>query len=196
MVEVSCSLLEWSGSCSSHLEKISTIIEAQCAQCTGNGICSEWYGYLSKLQGLSPDYGKYAGYGSKPLPYCTGNQCEEGTHNCDQYATCTQDCNEYTCACNEGYEGDGTKDYCTKICDEDQCAAEENPCGDFSVCTNECEGFTCECEEGFENVSDDEYVTDCQRICEEGYENVNQECLIICEEGFIRTEENTCFKVN
>ena len=106
----------------------------------------------------------------------------------------TQSCNEFTCACNEGYEGDGTKDYCTKICDEDQCAAEENPCGDFSICTNECEGFTCECEEGFEDASEDD-VTDCRRICEDGYENVDNECLIICEEGFIRTEENTCFKV-
>ena len=90
LVEVSCSLLEWAGSCTSMVERIATIIEAQCAQCTGNGVCAEWYGYLSQLQGLSPDSGKYSGYGNKPMPYCTGKQCEDGTHNCDENASCTQ----------------------------------------------------------------------------------------------------------
>ena len=35
------------------------------------------------------------------------NECEEVTDNCDSNATCTNIPGSFTCACNQGYSGDG-----------------------------------------------------------------------------------------
>lgn len=35
------------------------------------------------------------------------NECEDGTHNCDENATCTNTDGSYTCSCASGYSGDG-----------------------------------------------------------------------------------------
>jgi len=35
------------------------------------------------------------------------NECDEGTDNCDFDATCSNTEGSYSCACNEGYSGDG-----------------------------------------------------------------------------------------
>ena len=35
------------------------------------------------------------------------DECTTNTHDCHQYATCTNTDGSFTCACNGGYEGDG-----------------------------------------------------------------------------------------
>ena len=35
------------------------------------------------------------------------NECVEGTSNCHNNATCTNNYGSYECACNDGFEGDG-----------------------------------------------------------------------------------------
>ena len=35
------------------------------------------------------------------------DECEDGTDNCDSNATCANTPGNFTCACNEGYSGDG-----------------------------------------------------------------------------------------
>lgn len=35
------------------------------------------------------------------------DECSEGTDTCDAQATCTDTDDAYTCACNNGYTGDG-----------------------------------------------------------------------------------------
>jgi hypothetical protein len=187
-VEVSCSLLDWNAECKGMIGKIGAIIHAQCAECSGNGICGTWYGYLSQLEGLAGAEGISYGGGYGPIPYCDEKQCTTGTHECDAYATCGEECKDYTCTCNEGYEGDGKT--CSKICDSDECAGYTNPCGAFSVCTNQCEGYSCACVDGYEMVDGS-----CSKICDDGYENIDNECIIICDEGYIVTDDNTCYKV-
>ena len=36
------------------------------------------------------------------------NECGDSTHNCHADATCTNTAGSFTCACNEGFQGDGT----------------------------------------------------------------------------------------
>ncbi|TNF31813.1 MAG: hypothetical protein EP329_11810, partial [Deltaproteobacteria bacterium] len=45
---------------------------------------------------------------------CTDiDECAAGSDNCDANATCTNTVGAFTCACNDGYEGDGVT--CTQI---------------------------------------------------------------------------------
>ena len=41
------------------------------------------------------------------------DECRSGTHNCDVNAVCTKTNGGFTCACNDGFNGDGTS--CTGI---------------------------------------------------------------------------------
>ena len=36
------------------------------------------------------------------------NECTNGTHNCDDDATCQNHIGSFNCSCNSGYDGNGT----------------------------------------------------------------------------------------
>lgn len=35
------------------------------------------------------------------------NECESGTHSCDENAECSDTIGSFDCTCNSGYEGNG-----------------------------------------------------------------------------------------
>ena len=88
------------------------------------------------------------------------NECvgENGGHNCNENADCTDTTSGFTCTCQAGYTGSGTT--CT---DSDECAGEGggNNCDANATCTNTPGSFECACNTGFSGdgvtcVDDDE----------------------------------------
>ena len=67
------------------------------------------------------------------------DECGADTSPCGANATCTNEPGTFSCACNEGFEGDG--ETCTDI---DECAADTSPCKEDEICTNTDGSFSCE----------------------------------------------------
>ncbi|HIN84973.1 MAG TPA: hypothetical protein EYN06_00730, partial [Myxococcales bacterium] len=94
-----------------------------------------------------------------------GTACSGGLSDCDDGSTCTDTEGSFTCACNEGFEGDG------KVCDDiDECGADTDPCADLanSTCTNNDGGYECVCSEGYVADADDGACTDTDECADEG----------------------------
>lgn len=71
-------------------------------------------------------------------------------NNCSANASCADTIGAFTCACDEGFTGDGV------TCDDvDECADDTlNDCGEFTTCTNTEGGFLCECSPGYASFRD------------------------------------------
>ena len=76
--------------------------------------------------------------------------CQDGTHNCAQgTGVCTTDdtaANGFTCACIEGFTGDGTQ--CTALVNE--CETGQANCDPNAFCSDADIGFSCVCNDGFD----------------------------------------------
>ena len=106
------------------------------------------------LSGMS---GSYTWTGTSWSGSCSDiNECSSSsTNNCSANATCTNqnpatDGSPYSCACNEGYSGNGTS--CSNI---NECATGADNCGANSACTdkdlaNDGVKFLCSCLSGYE----------------------------------------------
>lgn len=114
--------------------------------CDENATCiSEKGGYSC---GCNPGY---VGDGLS----CDPNECELGTHACDENAECTNlvlaDGNGqgaedlgYACECEDGFAGDGFT--CSDI---DECALGTDHCAPHGTCVNYSPYYYCNCEKGF-----------------------------------------------
>jgi len=199
-VQVQCHHTKWGNSEKPLLKSIEAIIDAQCADCSANGICSDWYSMLGRLSGMFSDE-PYV----PPVTPTSYVPTEAPTPDCDY----GWNYNGYECEriCPDGEEyGD---EGCYTPCDEDQCAA--SPCPNNSYCTDLCEGYECTCEDGFHNHDGKCCYNDkcaevecpahstCQNngctkykcVCDEGYvKNAYGECEVECDEN--PCEGNPC----
>jgi hypothetical protein len=112
----------------------------------------------------------------------TGGPCARGLDDCDENATCTDEGDSFTCACNDGYTGDGRT--CENI---DECADGSHDCDANATCVDTPGSFTCDCTLGYmgdgrtcENVDECANGThDCDRnaTCTDNVGGFDCECL-------------------
>ena len=82
---------------------------ASCANTAGNFTCT-------CIQGFTGDGVTCAGETAKAMirigrfmcRHLDINECADGSNDCSANATCTNTLGDYTCACDQGYSGDGT----------------------------------------------------------------------------------------
>jgi hypothetical protein len=100
------------------------------------------------------------------------DECKEGTHGCDPYATCANTYGSHECVCRNEFYGDGTLcTPCTEcgpgwepegICevvdltcvDVDECMHNADNCHEHATCSNNQGSFKCDCDQ---NGDDDEW---------------------------------------
>jgi hypothetical protein len=104
---------------------------------------------LSGIDGLSEDCERFDNGivdGSCVDP--GANEClgENGGHNCDANATCTDEVSGFSCDCNAGFVGNGL--VCT---DQNECVGHGtgHNCDANATCTNTPGSFTCTCDLGY-----------------------------------------------
>ena len=131
---------------------------ATCTNTTGGFTCAcdaYWTGdgvTCSDIDECATDNG---GCGPASAWTCTNNvgaaptcadidECDAGTDDCHANATCTNTGGGFTCACDDGYAGDGVT-----CADVDECASETDNCHANATCTNTTGGFTCACNSGY-----------------------------------------------
>jgi plastocyanin len=149
--------------------------------------------------------------GTKPTVCTNIDECDAATDNCDENAGCTDTPGSFTCACNDGYVGDGL------TCDDiDECMDELDDCSDDADCANTGGSFTCACHDGFlgdgvecedidecgENVDDCDVNAECANTagsftctCDNGYAGDGTDCADVdeCEEDLADCDANaTC----
>ncbi|CAI8007778.1 Deleted in malignant brain tumors 1 protein [Geodia barretti] len=84
--------------------------DAKCINTPGSFSCMCKYGYVGNgthCESCDPDNSPigFTGNGT----YCEDiDECDLGTHNCDENANCTNVPGSFLCVCNNGYVGDGT----------------------------------------------------------------------------------------
>ena len=207
-VHVGCHLMDFSDN--SHkpiMSKVEAIIDAQCANCRGgaDAVCTQWYHLLAQI--------KYKCKGHTdpvtPAP-CGPDECYDGSATCGDNSVCVNTCEGYTCACAEGYTGDGYE-----CCDANQCD-EYDACPANSDCVDECIGHKCVCHDGYHkdggkcvpDCDEDQCAydnggcgpyADCENLCDgrkcichDGYHKENGECVPDCDENQCETGNNDC----
>lgn len=87
------------------------------------------------------------------------NECTAGTHNCHAQGKCTDAFGSFSCACNNGYIGDGVN--CEAY---DACLFKHDDCDKNAACATTAGSFTCTCNTGYSGNG-----TNCSDIDECGY---------------------------
>ena len=96
------------------------------------------------------------------------NECEWGSHECDQNAFCFDTKDSYGCICEDGFDGDGFN--CSVLCfegtkpsggtcvDIDECSKNSTICEiPNTICINSFGSYSCICPDGF--IGDDKNCT-------------------------------------
>jgi len=124
------------------------------------------------------------------------DECEEKSDNCDKNAQCTNTLGSFSCACNDGYSGDG------QTCqDVNECEQDTNPCDNNAKCSNTIGSFTCECLIGYigdgKSCSDRNECMIYENICGRGAcENTEGSYKCSCEKGFVFESGTTCVDID
>merc|ERR1712032_152425 len=72
------------------------------------------------------------------------HECLKQTHGCHADATCTNDHGSYSCACNDGYSGNGKT--CTDV---NECDTDTDNCHVNASCANSYGSYNCTCIQGY-----------------------------------------------
>ncbi|XP_068671481.1 fibrillin-1-like [Montipora foliosa] len=72
------------------------------------------------------------------------NECNTGTHDCNENATCTNTAGNFNCTCKPGFTGDGRS--CTDV---DECSTGIHDCSENATCANTAGNVNCTCKPGF-----------------------------------------------
>eukprot|EP00961_Rhodomonas_salina_P253421 3425152-Rhodomonas_salina.1 len=73
------------------------------------------------------------------------DECDSGTHNCDDNAECINTDGSFACPCNEGYHNVGAY----ACADDDECASGAHACAPNAACLNTDGNYTCVCAANF-----------------------------------------------
>ena len=82
------------------------------------------------------------------------DECSLGSHDCSEYAECTNTFGSFECKCKSGFTGDGNT--CLDI---NECESGKADCGDEAICTNYPGGYDCSCPAGFKSVEGNQCET-------------------------------------
>ncbi|XP_069118292.1 fibrillin-1-like [Argopecten irradians] len=124
------------------------------------------------------------------------NECLNEQNDCSENAECTNTEGGFSCACKDGFSGNG------KNCEDiNECSLSATSCTPNSDCVNTIPGYTCTCKEGFEmknGICED--VNEClneQNDCSENAECTNTEggFSCACKDGFSGNGKN-CEDIN
>ncbi|CAC5419920.1 EGF-containing fibulin-like extracellular matrix protein 1,Fibrillin-1,Fibulin-1,Fibulin-5,Fibrillin-2 [Mytilus coruscus] len=124
------------------------------------------------------------------------NECQLGTHNCQQL--CSNKNGSFTCSCRTGYTLNIDQTTCTDI---DECLYNNGGCSEY--CRNVDGFYECYCQTGLHLGSDEKICIDidecssniggCEQVCENYYAGFRCECY----PGFsIATDEKSCQDVD
>ncbi|CAC5419922.1 Fibrillin-1 [Mytilus coruscus] len=130
-------------------------------------------------------------------PQCADvNECQLGTHNCQQL--CTNTFGSFTCSCRTGYTLNSDLITCTDI---DECVDSNGGCSEY--CRNEDGSYECYCKTGLHVASDGKTCIDidecssnnggCEQVCKNDHAVFRCECY----SGFsIHTDGQSCQDVD
>ena len=100
------------------------------------------------------------------------NECENGSHDCNENATCVNTAGHFKCSCNKGFKGDGKTcsgiiyvllynlvhvyklpsdfiSFCIVQLGIDECQDGSHDCNEDATCVNTAGHFNCSCNNGF-----------------------------------------------
>ncbi|XP_068684946.1 uncharacterized protein [Montipora foliosa] len=72
------------------------------------------------------------------------DECNTGSHDSNENATCTNTAGKFNCTCKPGFPGDGRS--CSDV---DECSTGIHDCNENATCTNTAGNFNCTCKTGF-----------------------------------------------
>lgn len=107
------------------------------------------------------------GYGPSGADCVDLDECDLGTDDCHELASCANTVGTFTCTCDAGTTGNGV------ACDDiDECDLGTDDCAADATCTNSPTTFSCACDDGFAGDG----VTSCDPICGDGLIAGTEEC--------------------
>ena len=121
------------------------------------------------------------------------DECADGTNDCPENSTCTNNSGGFDCNCEEGYKRPANgKNICKDV---DECTGQDiltNNCDGLATCSNTDGSFTCACNAGFADTSGDGTLCDQVDECADASLN-NCDPLATCTDLDITTDNAAGF---